>query len=442
MKGIWAGGLSIYLALFPATVWAQDYSWRPGGPARPATAAPASPITVTLGRPQALDTDAPAIPASLPIADGKITPASYQSIDGQPWQPTAPAPAGYSPTGQSAVPIIGQPLPVPAPPSPPQISTSLAVAPGGTVGAPPPANPIPPPPSGGGNGLFGYDWLGCTSGCGRKLFESDHCFDQFISPITNPFLFLDPRSQTEVRPIYMFQVTPHSNPTYDGGLINFLGLQASVAITDRLSVIMNKFGIIWNDPKNGTDGLQKHSGISEIWLTPQYTFWRDERCGTIAAAGVIFQIPSGASNVFQDTGTLTVVPYITVGQNFLRDFNALVTFGYALSDSHRAEYFYNSYHLDYDIGGLHRIYPLIELNWLQYTSAGNSRPFSGFEGGDLINFGNHAVSGASNLTLAFGARYKFMGSPNLLAGLAFEFPLIASKELNNFRMTVDFILRY
>src|SRR5262249_57973091 len=110
--------------------------------------------------------------------------------------------------------VLGQPMAVPSPPAP-QIYTSLAAPPPGEAppfGVAPPPNPIPPPPrSGGGNGLFGYDWLGCPCGSGRKLFESDHCFDQFISPITNSFLFLDPRSQTMVRPIYIFQSTPHSN---------------------------------------------------------------------------------------------------------------------------------------------------------------------------------------------------------------------------------------
>jgi hypothetical protein len=438
MKGMLAGGIGLSLALLVASANAQD--WR--SPVRGGAAAPASPVSVTLGRPQVIDNPGP---SATVMTDQQIKPASYQGTDGDAWQPVPRGQATVSYNApQPVVPVLGQPLavPSPSPTSSPQFHTSMAVPPPPPPDAPPfgvgpPPNPIPPPPrSGGGNGLFGYDWLGCPCGSGRKLFESDHCFDQFISPMTNTFLFLDPRSQTEVRPIYIFQTTPHSNAIYDGGDINFLGLQASVAITDRLSLIMNKFGIIWNDPKN----IERHSGVSEIWLTPQFTFWRGDRTGTIAATGVVFQIPSGPAKVFQDTGTLSVVPYITVGQNFCKDFNALATFGYALGDSHRTEYFYNSYHLDWDIGGLHKIYPLIELNWFAYTSAGNSRPFFGFEGRDLINFGNNGISGADSLTLAFGARYKF--NENMLTGIAFEFPLIASKDLINFRMTIDFIWRY
>ena len=36
-------------------------------------------------------------------------------------------------------------------------------------------------------------------------FKSDHCLDSFISPVSNPFLFEDPRSLTEVRPIFIYQ---------------------------------------------------------------------------------------------------------------------------------------------------------------------------------------------------------------------------------------------
>src|SRR5205807_1602176 len=98
-----------------------------------------------------------------------------QGIDGDAWQPVprGQAVVSYNP-GQPVVPVLGQPLTVPSPG--PQIYTSMAVPPppgdAPPLGVAPPPNPIPPPPrSGGGNGLFGYDWLGCPCGSGRKLFE-------------------------------------------------------------------------------------------------------------------------------------------------------------------------------------------------------------------------------------------------------------------------------
>src|SRR5262245_41644746 len=49
-----------------------------------------------------------------------------------------------------------------------------------------------------------------------SAFASDHEFDSFISPVTNPFLAEDPRKLTELRPIFMFQTIPNSNLLYSG----------------------------------------------------------------------------------------------------------------------------------------------------------------------------------------------------------------------------------
>ncbi len=89
------------------------------------------------------------------------------------------------------------------------------------------------------------------------------------------------------------------------------------------------------------------------------------------------------------------------------------------------------------MGGLHKIYPLIELNWFNYQ-AGNNLPFD-FEGRDLINFGAQAVSGHNSLSMAIGARYKF--NDHIHAGLAAEFPL-TGEDLLRFRLTADIIFRY
>ena len=42
----------------------------------------------------------------------------------------------------------------------------------------------------------------------RGLFKSDCAFDNFVSPVTNPFLFEDPRSLTELRTTFIYQRIP------------------------------------------------------------------------------------------------------------------------------------------------------------------------------------------------------------------------------------------
>jgi hypothetical protein len=188
----------------------------------------------------------------------------------------------------------------------------------------------------------------------------------------------------------------------------------------------------------------KRSGFAEIDLGPKYTFLRNEHSGTLGAVGLTFEIPAGSTRAYQDTGDLSLFPYLTMGQNFGRSsygsFNALGEIGYSFAvDSKRSDFFLTSLHLDYDIGNLHKIYPLLELNWRYYSTNGKANVQT-FEGGDLINYGATDVSGRNNLSLAPGLRYKF--NENFQLGTALEFPIVGTKDLMNFRWTIDFILRY
>ena len=474
MKAKLAASLGLSLGLLSGlgglgeTARAQNASWR---------TPQAAPAPAVLGRP-IMEAD-PVQPWQA-YPDTRIRPASYQPPTATLSAPQSP-PAASSDGWAPATPRLGPPLPVPTSSPGPQFSTSNAVVhtvnqqphaappppspppygapppppaygappPPPAFGAPPPAypgagNPIPPPPAafgGGGPGLMGCEWLGCTTGCGRKMFQSDPCFEKFISPVTNPFLFEDPRSLTEVRTVFMYQRTPGSNSIYDGGNMWFLGAQGRLAITERLSLVVHKLGYIWNDPKNDVGAFQTHTGFAELWLGPKLTFWRNERTGLVAAAGVNMQIPCGAQDVFQNTGSLSVTPYLSVGKNFLKDFHFQSTTGFAIGDNARTDYFFSSYHLSYDVGGLHRFYPLIELNWFHYYKNGGTIPIN-FEGRDLINFGAQSISGQNSLTLAPGMRYKIGGNDNMQFGFALEFPLIKTPDLLDFRLTMDFILRY
>jgi hypothetical protein len=433
MRGLLAGGLIVLsLGLLEREVKADNWrpAVRPPMPAFENSYTSANPI-VTLGRPEAMNSPG-IIPENLPQkVAGPILPVSYES--------TARTMAG---------PIIRGQIPD-------QTSPTLAPPVGGFPATPEERynagvvinNGQPIAGANGGTfwGQCGDIFNNCCQAIGnRNLFQSDHCFDNFISPVTNPFYFEDPRSLTEIRPIFMYQSTPGSNYIFHGGDVEWFGMQARLALTERLSFIMSEFGFIWLEPHNHILGFNPHAGFSELHLGPQYTFIRSEDTGTLFAGGLQFAIPSGPAKVFQDTGSLSLVPYFSLGQNFWRtsygSMNFLTTMGYSAGmDTKRTDYFFSSYHLDYDLFNAHKIYPLIELNWFHYTAAGNYRPIT-FEGRDLVNFGAHSVSGSDNLSMAFGARYKFAEWAQ--TGIAAEFPLNSPHMLMDFRLTIDFILRY
>jgi hypothetical protein len=285
------------------------------------------------------------------------------------------------------------------------------------------------------NGVFGAQNGG--------WFRSDHLFDGFISPVSNPFLFEDPRALTEVRPLFLFQQVPGRQPDFHGGHITFFGAQARVAFTDRWSLVISKFGGIAVDPHEPSP-FHSTTGFAEIWLAPKFTFYRGEETCSVAAAGLQFQIPAGSQNTFQNTGALSLVPFVSYGQNFLRDFqwgsfNLMASTGFSFSvNRERSDYYYLSGHLDFDVNNLHRFYPLFEMNWFLNATSGRSTPI-GAEGRDLINFGGQA-SGTGLLTGAFGGRIKITEYAQF--GAAFEFPMGGRKDLFSNRFTLDFILRY
>lgn len=289
----------------------------------------------------------------------------------------------------------------------------------------------------GGENVLGVD--------GGGWFQSDHCFPTYVSPITNPFLFEDPRSVTEVRPIFIYQKVPSREPVFNGGDLYWIGTQARIAFTNRFSVVINKLGGMGVNPSNDFNNFFDGSqfGFSEFWLGPKFTLIRNTETGTLLAAGATFQLPIGSNNVYQNTGDLSIVPYLSFGQNFWQStygsFNGLIGTGYSASvNSKRSDYYYLSAHLDYDIGNFHRFYPVAELNWFTYTTNGSSSPLN-FEGRDLINFGS-ASRGSNLLTGALGMRFKVFSYSEI--GGAFEIPLVGNRDLFDYRFTLDYIWRF
>ncbi len=329
--------------------------------------------------------------------------------------------------------------PIPADETRPAVETASArIDPPARVSA-----PRPPEPADRDSFAFGDKlkdlWGKATD---RRGLQGDHAFDALISPVSNPLLFEDPRSTTEVRPLFLYQKVPATQPNFGGGTVWFAGGQVRVALSERFSVVLNKIGVVNVKPAAGT-GFDSGTGLAELWVGPKYTFLRDEEFGTVAAAGATFQIPAGGAKVFQDTGSLSVVPYLSLAQPLtktrLGTLNGLANAGYAFSvNKDRSDYFSANAHLDLDVLNARRFYPLAELTYTQVTSNGRERPGISGEGRDLINFGGTGKGGS--LTGAVGGRVKLTKS--LDVGAAFELPLAGNKDFLGHRFTVDLIWRY
>jgi hypothetical protein len=298
------------------------------------------------------------------------------------------------------------------------------------------------------------DYCGCgerASASGRCMFQSDHCFDYFASPVTVPFLFEDPRALTELKPLFIYAGAPRSNPIFRGGNAEFYGLQARLAVTERLSFTVNELGFITLNPFNASAGppglFSQSTGFAQVELGPKYTFLRSENWKTVMAGGLIFQIPAGSPKVFQNTGTLGLAPYLSAAKNFCLpagwgSTNLMGTLGYDFAvDTKRSQFFYMLLHWDYNIANTNMFFPFLEMSWFAYTQGGKANvPGFGFEGLDLVNFGSRNVGGRDFLGISPGLRFKL--NEHIQAGAAVTWPLLNQKEINDYTLTFDIIFRY
>jgi hypothetical protein len=465
----WTATLSTVLGLFSGCASSQKVAWHPAAKPPPSVMAsvaatlapppasnpaPVAPfLGVTLGKPVALAEPAPAVAAGPPVEATPLPVATLQT-------PTA-SPAGLAPVSFS------EPRALEPTPEAPVVTRSQAPPdPPAPLSGPP---PVPPPSGGAPFGGDPYnpsvvidrplnktfldrcrDWFGSndpSSTCNRAPFQSDHAFDNFISPMTTPSLFEDARALTELRPVFIYQSAPHRNEAFGSGNAEFFGVQGRLAFTERWSLVLNQFGFLSLNPHGDDPRLHDHTSFAPVSIGPKYTFLRSTATRSVGAVGLNFEIPSSSSRSFQNTDTLGLDPYLSFAQNFGRlpngygSFNFLNTTGYSFGvNNRRSDFFHSSFHLDYDVGDLHKIYPLLELNWFHYTTGGRNNDFN-FEGTDLVNFGARHASGLNVVTLAFGGRYKF--SECLQTGVSFEFPLTNThRTIEDFRLGLDVIFRY
>lgn len=152
---------------------------------------------------------------------------------------------------------------------------------------------------------------GCEScgGCEKLLgliAPSDSCFC-FISPMTNPVYFEDPRTLTEARFIYLHHKVPL---TAGGGDINLIACQLRAALTDRLSVIATKDGYA-----TSTNALID-DGWADINAGLKYNLYADAEAQQLLSAGATFELPVGSQRTLQGNGDGLFHLFLTGGTAF------------------------------------------------------------------------------------------------------------------------------
>lgn len=263
--------------------------------------------------------------------------------------------------------------------------------------------------------------------------KSDRCFDGFIEPVTNPVFFEDPRSRTRLRFLFINQLIPEGS-LLQGGDLQVYGLEATFALTERLSIIAQKDGYI----ELQSDLLPNTEGTADIATGLKYVLIRDVENQFIVSTGVQYEWSNGSSDVFQGNGDGVWNVFLSGGKEICCDTHFVAAFGghFPSDPSAESTSLYYSLHLDHALTD--QFYALWEMNGLHYTRSGRAIPGLDEEGGDLINLGAGNVAGNHILTTAFGFTYKF--NPNWETAAAYEFPLTKRNDLLDERLT--FTLSY
>jgi hypothetical protein len=273
---------------------------------------------------------------------------------------------------------------------------------------------------------------GCNSGCGLGfLKQSDHCFDDFVSPMTNPVYFEDPRTLTEARFIFLNHRVPNS---LGGDNVQLYALQLRAALTERLSFIATKDGFIVSQNPLVDDGF------ADVAAGLKYNLLRDPQTQTIWSVGATYELPAGSRRALQGNGDGEFHLFTTAGMEILDGMHWITASGFRLPANRAVENqsYYWSNHLDKEIGDS-GIYLVGETTWWRWLSETDAFPV-GVEGLDLFNLGSVNVKNNNIVTGAVGLKVKPSG--NTEVGIAWETFLTDRRDILQNRLTVDWILRY
>ncbi len=276
--------------------------------------------------------------------------------------------------------------------------------------------------------LMGGD---CGLNLGGLLKPSDHCFDDFISPMTNPVFFEDPRTLTEARFIFINHSVPGE---LFGNEAQLYAVQLRAALTENLSLIATKDGFIVSDNALVNDGW------ADVAAGLKYNVYKDVNTQTILSLGTTFEMPVGTPRALQGNGDGEFHLFATGGTEIFEDWHYVTGSGFRLpvDSSAESQVWYWSNHLDYQVAKS-GFYLLGETNWYHWMKSGDSFP-APVEGVDLFNLGSRGVAGNDIVTAALGVKYKASGNSEI--GVAFEVPVTDRKDILQNRLTVDWIVRY
>ncbi len=254
--------------------------------------------------------------------------------------------------------------------------------------------------------------------------------------------FEDPRTLTEIRPIYVYHRTPRRVGTLGvpGGDIHLWAAQIRLALTERLSLIATKDGYIVEKIRDGALDDLLDDGWAAVTMGLKYNVCRDACRGRLASVGFTYELPIGSRKALQDIGDGEFHLFASAAQR-LHGGNAhyMTAFGVRLPVDNDVQTTSIHWSNHFDLRLTDTVYFVSEGVWYHWTdSAKNGLPL-GVAGQDLFNLSATNVTGNDLISKNFGLKYK--PNRNVEFGVAWEFPLTGREDVLKDRLQVDLILR-
>lgn len=262
---------------------------------------------------------------------------------------------------------------------------------------------------------------------------SDTRFLDFISPMTNPVYFEDPRNLTEARTIFLNHQIPGN--VLGGGGVQLLAVQLRAAVTKRLSIIATKDGYVFA----GGDA-PPIDGWANVNAGLKYNLYANPDTQRLLSIGTRYEMPVGSPHALQAQKGGQFDLFMTGGTQLGAYSHFLSAAGFRLPADRNTQnqQFYWSAHVDRRLRK-RPIYGLLECNWYHWMTSG-AGGVPGVGGLDLYNLGSSATAGTNIVTAAIGVKYKPTALSEL--GVAWEAPISARHDIIDNRLTADLILRY
>lgn len=266
------------------------------------------------------------------------------------------------------------------------------------------------------------------------ILGSEPCFEDWISPMSNPVFFEDPRTLTEARIIFAHHNFPGDNL---GGSGQLYALQVRAALTERLSLIATKDGFLDVD----TDLLGSRNGWMNVALGLKYNLIRDVENDFILSGGLVYEAPTGSDGIFQGLGEGDFNLFLTAGGKVgeLGHWISASGFRLPVDSTDGSQMWYWSSH--YNVRTTDTTWAFVESNWFHWMKSGQGdNGVADFEGLDLLNLGASNVAGNDIVTMAAGLKWK--PCRQFETGVAYEFPVSNTRDIIQDRLYVQAHLRY